>query len=137
MADDQKKRNTYAILFFLAILFVAIGFERGGAISGEYTRIQPSAAFPETWSLSCNKPSVQAAGQDLGRSLHRAYGCQKGQTQIYCKQAVAGLSLPKNTNVRVSCTSAIDKNNFVKFCEQQVLTLCTPSSRTVRTFIRK
>ena len=56
MADDAKKRNVYSILFFLAILFVAIGFEQGGIISGQASRYTPSATYPETWYLSCNTP---------------------------------------------------------------------------------
>ena len=128
MADDQKKRNTYAILFFLAILFVAIGFERGGALEGQAIR---QAVFPEKWLSSCDNPSVRQAAEDVGKSLQEYYGCQKGLTATYCKKIMENKLLPKNLEVQISCTSPVNRNNFIQLCMDYIKNKCTP--KTTRT----
>jgi len=112
----------YAILFFLAILFVAIGFERGGTLAG--LAVRQSATFPETWYLSCATPSVQAAGQDLANTLVNTFDCQRGQTAALCDKAINGLQLGKGVTAKISCPSLNDRQQFVQFCKQQVAALC-------------
>lgn len=130
MADTQKKSNVYAILFFLAILFVALGFEHSGALAG--FAVRQSATFPESWYLSCNTPSSIAAGQDLGNTLFRNYGCLRGKTQTYCNQAANGFQLPKKVTPVVSCASLADKQSFIKSCEQQIANNCIAESTPLR-----
>ncbi len=128
MTDDSKKRNILTILFFLAILFVAIGFDHGNQVSGQYTR--QSASSPETWKMDCRIPTVSAAGKDLGRTLFNTFGCQRGQTVILCDNAVKGLQLGKGVTAEISCASSNDKQQFVLACRDQITALCTPSVRT-------
>ncbi|HLC71946.1 MAG TPA: hypothetical protein VJH37_00015 [Candidatus Nanoarchaeia archaeon] len=131
MVTNQKKSNVLAILFFLAVLFVALGFEHSGALAG--FAVRQSAIFPETWYLSCNTPSATVAGQDLGSTLFRTYGCQRGKTQTYCNQASNGLQLPKKITTKVSCFSLADKQTFIRSCEQQVLNHCSTKPTPART----
>lgn len=126
MADLQKRKNVYAILFFLAILFIAIGLERNGGVEGLAIR---QAAYPEKWLLSCDKPDVQTAAEDLGDSLQNYYGCTS-QLYTYCKRAVEGVLLPKQLTVTVSCSSAVNKNNFINLCIDHIKNLCNPASKT-------
>lgn len=128
MVEDSKKRNVYAILFFLAILFVAIGFERNGALAG--LAVRQSASYPEIWYLSCTNPTPLAAGQDLGKELFETFGYQRGKTADLCAKATDNLQLGRGVTARVSCASLTDKQQFVLACKDQVNILGTSSSRT-------
>ncbi len=126
MPADQKKKNTYTILFFLAILFVAIGFERSGTVSGFYSR---QSVVPETWSLACDDPTLDVASEDLADTLYDTFGCQRGKTATYCRLAAEGADLPRRIRVRVSCASSAALQEFIQICEESINTRCASRRR--------
>lgn len=137
MEKTTRKRNVYAILFFLAFLFLLVGLEKNSPVSGFFTR--SSSAYPETWFSSCMSANAgpQAAGQDLARTLVDKYGC-KPPTPTYCHQAlVQQLPLPQGITVRVQCPSPPLLQDMVSSCQQQVDLLCQRSKSTSRFGFRR
>ncbi|GEM_PF-3424146 len=130
MADIQRKKNTYAILFFLAILFVAIGFEHNGALSGLAVKKQ-SATFPETLYIDCSR----VTGSDLADQLVNSLHCSKRLSE-YCANLNIGKQLTERAlTLQVSCSSSMALQRLRKDCQQAITTLC--SSPNVRTINRR
>ena len=125
MADMEKKRNVYTILFFLEILFIAIGFERNGALEGLAIR---QAAYAETWSLSCEKPDMSTAVKDYVESLKKIYSCTK--LSFYCKIPINGVLSSPTLTVKLSCSSAANIYSFKNLCIDYINKLCNPSTKT-------
>lgn len=129
MADMQRKKNTYAILFFLAILFVAIGFERNGALSG--LAVKQSATFPETLYIDCSR----VTGSDLADQLVNSLYCSKRLLE-YCANLNIGKQLTERAlTLQVSCASSTALQQLREDCQQAITTLC--SSPNVRTINRR
>lgn len=126
MADMEKKRNVYAILFFLAILFIAIGFERNGGLEG--LAIRQQASYAEQWSFSCKEPDMSTAVKDYTGSLKKRYGCNK--LSSYCEIPANGVFSSPTLTVKLSCPFAVDIYNFKNLCREYINKLCNPSVKS-------
>lgn len=115
MESTARKRNVYAILFFMAFLFLLVGLEKNSPVSGFFTR--SSSAYPETWFLSCmsQNSGPQQAGQQLAEEIVETFGPR--QAQQYCADALKGFPL-QHITVTIQCPSPLLREEMLSSCEQ-------------------